>query len=119
MNYLEAAAIYHDGQAQVADVYGRLHVEASCRTSWQLTRNRHIEFAEAIRKAAHSLETTGVPAGLRHAIEEAIHVLEIPRTDPGVKWCDVSLALIWLKNGLAGLYDRAPNGQRSGHKEPR
>ena len=117
MNDLEAAAIYHDGQAQVAEVYGRLHGDADCRKTWQLTRNRHIEFAEAIRKAAHSLETTGVPAGLRHAIEEAIHVLEIERTDPGVKSCDVSLALIWLKNGLAGLYDRGPNGQRSRQEE--
>jgi hypothetical protein len=52
--------------------------------------------------------------GLRHAVDEALHVLQIPRRDPDDKACDISLAVTWLKNGIAGLYDGWPNDAYDG-----
>ena len=48
---LLAALIYHEGKAEVAEVYGRLHPEADIRAEWQKTRNRHLTLAQAIREA--------------------------------------------------------------------
>jgi hypothetical protein len=38
----------------------------------------------------------------RRAIEEALHVLEMPRAGQYAKYIDVSVAKTWLQNALAG-----------------
>jgi hypothetical protein len=45
-------------------------------------------------------------AGLRYAVEQAIHVLEMPREKPTDKATDIGVALTWLQNGMAGIYDK-------------
>ncbi|MFA5385346.1 MAG: hypothetical protein WC364_11930 [Eubacteriales bacterium] len=48
---LLACLIYHEGKAEVAEVYGRLHLEEDCRREWQETRNRHLRFVRALKQA--------------------------------------------------------------------
>jgi hypothetical protein len=56
-------------------------------------------FARQLERELAQAERT--VAGLRYAILEALHVLDIPRAD-GDKLVDVSVAKTWLRNALAG-----------------
>jgi len=61
---LLAALIYHEGRAETAEVYGRLHQEAEMREHWQEQRNRHYEMARSIRQAANdNNDASAAPAG--------------------------------------------------------
>jgi hypothetical protein len=45
-------------------------------------------------------------AGLRYAMEQALHVITIERAALVPKQVDCSVAATWLRNGLAGMYGR-------------
>jgi hypothetical protein len=50
---LLACLIYHRGQAEVAEVYGRLHTDEEARCKWQETRNMHYLFVSVLEKVLH------------------------------------------------------------------